>query len=80
VARASYPAVLDSAMDAESVELFVYPEKLRFGLMALNGSVFVFAYNEQSLLACVETVSDVLGTWATDIYQAHQQAAYRHND
>ena len=80
VARGSYPAVLDSAMDAESVELFVYPEKLRFGLMELNSSVFVFAYDEQSLLACFETVSDVLGTWATNIYQTHQRAAYRRND
>jgi hypothetical protein len=35
----------------------------------------VFAYNEQSLLACIETVSDALGTWASDTYQVHCQAA-----
>jgi hypothetical protein len=60
--------------------LFVYPEKLRFGLAILNDSVFILAYDNQSLRACIETASETLGGWATDVYQTHQQAAYRHND
>jgi hypothetical protein len=80
VTRASYPAVLDSVAEVESAELFVYPEKLRFGLVILNGSVFVFAYGDQSLIACIETASETLGEWAIGVYQAHQQAAYRHSD
>ena len=80
VTRTSYPAVLDSVAKIESAELFVYPEKLRFGLTILNGSVFVFAYGDQSLIACIETASETLGGWATDVYQTHQQAAYRYND
>jgi predicted transcriptional regulator len=80
VTRVSYPAVLDSVAEVESAELFVYPEKLRFGLAMLNDSVFILAYDNQSLRACIETASETLGGWATDVYQTHQQAAYRHND
>ena len=80
VTRASYPALLDSVAEIESAELFVYPEKLRFGLAMLNGSVFVLAYDNQSLRACIETASETLGGWATDVFQDHQQAAYRYNN
>jgi predicted transcriptional regulator len=79
VARTSYPRVLDSVTDAESAELLVHPEKLQFGLAILDDSVFVFAYTDQSLLACIETASDALGTWAVDVYQTHHRAASRWN-
>jgi len=77
VARTSYPTVLTSARDAESVELFVYPEKLRFGLASLNSSVLVFAYNEQSLIACIETVDETLGSWASEVYRTRRRAAHQ---
>jgi predicted transcriptional regulator len=79
VARTSYPRVLDSVADAESAELLVHPEKLQFGLAILDDSVFVFAYTDQSLLACIETADDALSTWAVDVYQTHHRAASRWN-
>jgi len=75
VARTSYPQVLASIEDSESVELFVHPEKLRFGLAILNGSVFLFIYADQSLIACLETTDETLCAWAAGVYQTHQRAA-----
>jgi predicted transcriptional regulator len=75
VARQSHPQALSAIADAQSAELFIHPEKLRFGLAILNDSVFVFIYDERSLIACLETTSEVLDTWAADVFQARYQAA-----
>jgi predicted transcriptional regulator len=80
VARSSYPEILDSVAGTESTSLFVHPEKLRLGLAVFDSSVFMFIYGDRSLIACIETASDVFMTWAANTYQTRRQAAYLLNN
>ena len=75
VTRSLYPQALSAVVDAESAELLIHPEKLRFGLAILNGSTFVFVYDEQSLVACLETTTEALNSWATEVFRTRYRAA-----
>lgn len=67
----AYPDAFEYSLSLDSLEIYVHPTSLTFGLAIFDGErTFVSAYDEQSRLrAVLDSSDDDLLEWATDVYE-----------
>jgi predicted transcriptional regulator len=73
-----YPDALERAFELDQFTLYLSPTELTFGLMIVDGSVYLGAYDDNgNLVASVDGDDEEFVTWARNVYERHRGAASR---
>jgi predicted transcriptional regulator len=80
VTRTSYAETLREAGQTETLQLYLCPDRLEFGLAIMEFEeykrMFLFAYdNRGNLHACIDSVANDVIEWATSLYEDYREAA-----
>lgn len=77
-ARSSYSDMLEAAITAEDFEIYVYPERLRFGLVILDeGRRTLISGHDKLGVAqvCIDCVSESVIEWAFKLFDTYRENA-----
>jgi predicted transcriptional regulator len=74
--RTGYPEALATAIETDTLELYVHPDSLSFGLSLFDEDAFVGAYDDAGqFVACFEGSDDDFRERVRTVYEEHRAAA-----
>lgn len=74
--RTGYPEALATAIETDTLELYVHPDPLSFGLSLFDEIAFAGAYDDAGqFVACFESETDSFRERVREVYDEHRSAA-----
>lgn len=74
--KSEYDAEFDAAVADDGLVLYVYPDRLSFGLSIVDDRVFLGAFEEGQLVACFEWEDTEIRSEALAAYESHRERAH----